>query len=284
MPCFTAPAAEKERNVVHMQCFPRNESGYFPGGPAGIIVESFMRAHKIPHVVHFGVDPEVSPTGRLPCIELNGETTAESHFIIERLAREFNLPEEKLSRAQRAKGIALRRIFEQSANFHHIRAFIVDNVETGARLFGPFLPVPKFMHGFAMGQARKNQIANLNTQGEGDLTDVQYHAEFLSDIEAAEAMLEESDFAVSSEFTHVDSTVFGYLSIIRSIARQLPADRLALVPAYQLVLRSAVINAYVDRVEAVTYPDAAKILAMTKADPKGKEPQSFPKQAFTKAN
>ena len=216
MPCFAAPAAEKERNVVHMQCFPRNEAGFFPGGPGGIIVESFMRAHKIPYVIHFGTDPAVSPTGRLPCIELNGgETTAESHFIIERLMAVFGI-DEQLERRQRAKGVALRRIFEQSANFHHIRAFIVDNVETGVKLFGPFLPVPKFMHGFAMGQARKNQIANLNAQGEGDLTDVQYHAEFLSDIEAAEAMLDEGDdFAVGGEFTHVDATVFGYLAIIR---------------------------------------------------------------------
>jgi glutathione S-transferase len=97
------------------------------------------------------------------------------------------------------------------------------------------LPVPRFMHGLAMGVARDNVIKTLNEQGTGDLTDAQYHEEFLADFTAAETLLERADFAVGDRYTHYDASVFAFLYITRGLARALQAldaARLEVVPAY----------------------------------------------------
>ena len=93
-------------------------------------------------------------------------------------------------------------------------------------------------------------IKVLNHQGSGDLTDAQYHVEWKRDFdfEAVEALLGGGKFAPGEKPTSYDATVFAFLHAQRKLATQLPG-----APALRFLAGSAVINAYLERVEALLF-------------------------------
>ena len=77
--------------TVRLHAFPRLEGSIGMSVPCAK-VETWLRLNIIPYEICFTLDPtSVSPTGRLPCVEWQGQRLVESSEIISRLAREFRI-------------------------------------------------------------------------------------------------------------------------------------------------------------------------------------------------
>ena len=87
--------AMNKQDVVYLYTFPPWARGV-TYSPFCLKVMAFMRLAHIPYVAIYTRDLGVTPTGRLPCIVLNGEVTCESSFIIERLKKHFKVDPRQL--------------------------------------------------------------------------------------------------------------------------------------------------------------------------------------------
>lgn len=253
-----ARRAAQQRDVVYLHVFPRLVSDNLHNSAPCLKVESFLRMYKVPYEVLYGMNNADSPTERLPFIELNGVAVAESAFIIEHVAAHFKLDIKPASSEAAGKTTMLRRLTEDSLRLHYYRHLMVDNwrklVPTYAKLTGLPVCVMSLIYTKTM---RPRLIATLNLHGQGDLTDAQYHAEFLADVKAIESQLTTQKFAVSDEKpTVADCSVFAWLQNVVWCARQGIA-----CPAVDYAAHSSVINAYLGRMEGLLYPDKSELLS-----------------------
>jgi glutathione S-transferase len=255
-------AATKGDGLAHLYVFPR-APGWLQISPGCLKAEAYLRLCKIPHIVHFTTDLGISPTGRLPYMEHGGVGIAESEAMIEHLQAAGAAPRETLSVEAAATGTALRRILEASCYFHFIRWNAVDNVALlETRWAGMLPPLPGFALRAILGQFRGDIIATLNLQGNGDLSDAQYQAEWLKDVVAVEALLSKHAFAVGDAPTAFDATVFAFLHAMQALGAEAPG-----APALEYAATSAVLRDYARRVEALTFPDAAAVIQRAVAAP-----------------
>jgi glutathione S-transferase len=237
--------AAQQKGVVYVFGFPPHPTLGQLGAPS-VKIETFLKLNKIKYEYVPTMDTSISPTERLPMIELDGVTVADSTYAIEYLIEKFNIAE-TLSPEQSAKGVAMRRILEDSARLSLYRFQMVDNMEVTVNRFTVMLPkVPRFVLALFMKKTfRKNLITMLNLHGHGDLTDEQYQQEFLADIKTIEQLLSQSQFAVADVPTRYDASVYGWLVPMR--APDLPVGQ---CPALAYAASSAVISSYMARVEA----------------------------------
>src|SRR5687767_760457 len=85
--------------------------------PFCLKLETWLRMAELPFEVG-SPSPTGAPKGKFPYVEVNGETIADSHHIIERLTRDRGVTlDEGLSPADAARGWALRRMLEEGTYF-----------------------------------------------------------------------------------------------------------------------------------------------------------------------
>jgi glutathione S-transferase len=240
-----ARRAAQVPGVVYLFTFPETPTLGQISGPCAKL-ETFLKLNKIKYEIVKTVTTATSPTGRLPMIEIDGVAVADSTFAIEYLIEKFNITE-SLSPAQEAKGIALRRIIEESARLSVLRFTFVDNTSMMVDRFHGLMPTaPRFIFDRVVRGMRKGLITMLNLHGHGDLTDEQYQQEFLADIKAIEQLLSQSQFAVADVPTRYDASVYGWLKA-NFLQADLPVGK---CPALAYAAASAPIQAYMTRVEA----------------------------------
>jgi glutathione S-transferase len=263
---FASEVAKQKKNVVYMYAFPRMAEIRTPAlSSAATKVEAFMRLAKIPYVFVGTQDYSNSPTERIPFISLNGKLTAESHFIIERIAKEFNVSlDGHLTPEEHAKGTAIRRILDDSTRLHHYRHQMVDNAPAVAAMFSKAMGAPLFLTKMFVKKMRSNLINMLNNHGQGDLTDEQYHAEWMRDVQALEGFLGNKPFFFGDRPTSYDCAAYGYLAGAVAISGMLPCPELKRIAEGPLA-------GFVKRMEAAVFPDLDAIL-------KAPLPQEFPAQ------
>ena len=259
-----ARVATQKRDVVHLFSYPRGPCLNL--SPPCLKLEAYLRMTSTPYVMHYTMSAEsVSATERLPYAEINGEGVADSQFIIERVQDVFKLDkDEGLSKEQRAKGHAIRRVIETSAYFGIERSMMVDNLAAVGDVWAPlFGPMPRATLDGILAEMRQGVITALNNQGNGDLTDAQYHAEWVKDLSAVETLIGDSDFALGNKPTSVDAAIFGSLDVTRALGELTGNTQ----PAVKFIRDSAVLSAYLARVEAVCFPDAKAVIAAAAAGP-----------------
>jgi hypothetical protein len=110
---------------------------------------------------------------------------------------------------------------------------------------------------------RPSVIKMLNGQGHGDLTDAQYHAEWLNDLRVIEHFLatSASGFALGSraEPTRYDAIAYAWLKLTRLPDVPEATTAHGAAGAVTLARTSPAITAYVERVEkAMSAKDAKK--------------------------
>jgi hypothetical protein len=223
-------------------------------------LEAFLKLHpQLPTVRVETRDASLSPTGRLPFIDFNGESIADSQFAIEFLMHKLPaicgdgaaagcVGEAGLPEGQMAKGVMLRRVLEDSARLSLYRYTIVDHPELLLHRFASAVPpcVPTAVVEFFLKRFRTTVITMLNLHGHGDLTDAQYQKEFLADIKTVEQLLSQSQFAVADMPTQYDATVYAWLKsglLLSDVPR-------GFSPAVAYAAASPVFQAYLQRVDA----------------------------------
>jgi glutathione S-transferase len=251
-----------EPGVVHIFMYPRWSKGPNISSPC-LKLETFLRIAKIPYVAHLSMDANpLSPTERLPFISYNGQLMAESEFIIQFLTEKFNVKiDGALEPEKHAHGLAIRRQVETFAGWGMYRQLWVDNPHVISKIFIEEMGAPRFLvNNIIVPKYRKGAIHMLNTTGHGDLTDPQYISELMRDLRSLELVLSKQSFLLTDSYpTSYDCSVFAYLHIMTVYCASLQTE------PFKFVQSSSVLQAYVDRMNKLAFPDMAAI-----ADPKAK--------------
>ena len=245
--------------VVYLYQFPRSER---LGSLSTFctIVETYLRLTGTKHEVVDVVDASMSPTGRLPYIELDGKGTADSEFIMERLARDLGHRAVPAGHVDQAVSTMLVRTLNHSIRLHMARHLWVDNTGAMRAEFtsaGKPFGTPALVVSLLCRKARQSSISLLNAEGQGDLSDVEYHAKYLADVRAVEGALEgfaEGKLQLSQAAI---ATAFTYLSYIVVVSPDCPAVRHA--------KKSATIKNFLHRIDHQAYPDAKTRLPLRPA-------------------
>jgi len=212
-------------------------------------IETFLRLAKIPYEVVDTPDPSFSPTGRLPYIELNGVGTADSDSILKRLAEVFpdKCGSNKATTLSLAVSHVVRKMLLRGTRMHYMRWVWVDNADIPIGRIIPFIPLPAFISRRILLGSRTSAITYLNEEGQGDLSDAEYHAQFLDEMIALETLITDPGVQLTNEARAAVYAILDWLWYIPDTATPCPAA--------QYLKRSAKLQALLRSIEAEAFPD-----------------------------
>jgi glutathione S-transferase len=178
-------------------------------------VETYLRMAGLAYECPRGADVRKSPKGKMPFIEDEGVTVADSAFIIDYLKRKYGDPlDSHLGVSERASVLACQRMFEENTYWAVLYFRWID--EAGWRLtreafFGGMRPPLKWivpflarriarreLHGHGMGRHARDEIAVI---GKKDLT-------------AAANFLGGKPFFMGAQPSSLDATTYSFLANI----------------------------------------------------------------------
>jgi len=102
-----------EKDKVYLFVFPGHPLTGMNPSPPCLKLETYLRLSGINYEIVKGVHLNNAPKQKLPFIELNGEATADSELIIQRLQDQFGSLDTHLDGAQRAAGVAFTRLVDE---------------------------------------------------------------------------------------------------------------------------------------------------------------------------
>ena len=261
MGCSTSNTASVNSTpgVVDLYVFPRTSAALHLSPPC-MKVESFLRWNKIPYIAHLTTDFSFSPTGRLPCAIIKNKLVADSEHIISELISAYNiLPPASMTPKLEREGRLVRVALEYATRYHVMRWQLVDHFDWVVDSSKEYAPsVPRWILKQAISAKNRNPaIDMLNTHGQGDLSQAEFHAEFLEDVKTVEGMVAETGaFIVTADApSRYDATVYSILNIIR-VAEAIKDD----APGAQYVTNSRVLQDYLRRMDHMCFPDMAGLL------------------------
>ena len=144
----------------------------------------------------------------------------------------------------------IQRAMNSTIKFAQFRLTMVENPRIITDNFKPVLPswIPQWVYALYIGRYRQRAIQMLNSEGYGDLTDEEYRHELLRDYKAVEEQIGNNKFILGDKISEADCHVFAWLVNFRDI------DLPEMEPCRQGKLR-----AYLDRVQALLFPDKANL-------------------------
>jgi glutathione S-transferase len=155
----------------------------------------------------------VAPKGKLPFIEDDGETIADSTFIREHLERKYGVDfDEGLSPAEQAQAWAVERMIEDHLYWAmvHDRWMIDANFARGPARF--FDAAPEAARSTIIAQARERVRQTLHGQGLGRHTGEEIAALAARSLGAASALIGDRRYLMGSRPCGADAIVFGVLA------------------------------------------------------------------------
>ena len=250
---FQQSIKEFKQDVVYLYGFPRPTGGLNLSPPV-IKVESFLRLAAIPYVYIATRDTTISPTERFPMIVHNGNIVSDSTFIVEYLVQAYNVKvDASLTAEQRAVGLGARRLLEANSSWCLYRSLVVDSTKAIVPFFAKEFGVARIVAKVMIYFVRKSMIKTLNTIGNGDLTDIQYRAEHLADVQALEALIGKNKYIVAEELTTYDCAVFNHLASTYYLIHSV--EGLDRFPAMQFLQQSSLLRNYHDTILLQLFPD-----------------------------
>jgi glutathione S-transferase len=176
-------------------------------------LETWLRMTGLPFEIVRVVDPRKGPKGKVPWIEDQGRTIADSAFIIEYLNQAYGAPRETgLDADQRAASLALQRLIEDHLYWAiaHGR-FLDDEVWPSTKtqfLAGfpaPFRPL--------VGRVVRKTIAkSLHLQGLGRHSQDDLYRLACDDLTALSTALGNKQYFFGERPTEIDATAYGFLA------------------------------------------------------------------------
>ena len=204
--------------------------------------------------------PFSAPKGKLPYITYDGETVADSHFIIRHLVqtRAVRDLDEGLSPAQRAESRAWQAYIEELVYpaVLQIRSIPENFEELKKEIFDW---VPWVIRPFLAWWARRTILTNLRGHGVGRHTTAEVNSilqEFVTSLTAAlEAKIGPSQpFFHGKEPTAIDAVIYGFLTNALGTLSN---------PSYSsLILESSTLRNYIARNTKLWFPEYRRILEM----------------------
>ena len=157
--------------------------------------------------------PLKAPKGKLPYIDDDGETVADSGMIIAHLVRKHGVdPDAKLDAHQRAVATAFTRLFEEHLYWAAIYTRWIDDagwLRTREAFFGR-LPPP--LRQLVPALVRRNMRRQLWDQGMGRHSRDEIMALGSADLDAVADFLGDKPFLMGGEASSVDATAYAFLA------------------------------------------------------------------------
>jgi glutathione S-transferase len=189
-----------------------------------------------------------SPKGKLPYVNDDGETVADSTFIRWHLEKKYHIDFDRgLTAEQRAVAWAFEKMLEDNLYWAVVYERWMDdaNFNKGPRNF--FRAVPAPIRPFVIGMIRRQVRRSLHGQGMGRHSREEITALATKAIDATAALLGKKPYMLGQEPTGLDATAFPFIAGV-------------LCPVFDTPLRAAAnrhdnLKRYVDRTMVRFYPD-----------------------------
>jgi glutathione S-transferase len=182
--------------------------------PFCLKLETYLRMAEIPYEVVIG-DMGKAPKGKLPYIEDNGKTIADSNLIIEYLKTTYgDRVDRSLSKADKAISLAMCRLIDENLYWVIVYSRWIDPTnwqKTKADYFN-FLPAPLRL--FVPNLARKSVIDSLKGHGIGKHTPQEIYEIGCRDLAALSDFLGDKKFMMGDEPTSIDAVVYAVVTNI----------------------------------------------------------------------
>ena len=186
----------------------------FPNfSPFCMKVETWLRMAGLDYRVAVELGPHKGPLGKLPFVRDGGETIADSHSIIARLAQKHGRDlDASLSAEQRATRHAFDRLLSEHLYWAMVHARWVDDAawpQVRALFFGSLpWPLKSLLPRFA----RRGMIAQLKSHGLGRHPRDEIYARAAQDLQALADQLGEQPYFLGAQPTTLDAAAYAFLA------------------------------------------------------------------------
>lgn len=219
--------------------------------PFCLKLETYLRMAELPYEIHFVMDPQKSPKGKLPCIKIEGQVIGDSELIIDLLKEKYgDVLDNDLSDEQRALATLLEANFAD--RLYWMMVYFNWQDEAGwqqvKRIF--FEKLPSFSKLFVPNLVRKSMIKTLYLQGTGRHSREEILRMAYKSLDAAAIILGQNKFFLGSEIRSIDATAFGFLAIIVWMPHEHPLK--------SYLQKHVNILQYCDRIWSIFYPELTK--------------------------
>lgn len=178
-------------------------------------LETWLRMTGLPFEVTRVVDPRKGPKGKVPWIEDQGRTIADSALIIEYLTKTYGDPlGARLDESARASSLALQRLIEEHLYWAIAYGRFLDDEawpSTKTQFLAGF-PAP--LRPLVGRLVRKTITKSLHMQGLGRHTPEEIQRIAGTDVTALSAFLGDKPFFFGDRPTELDATAYGFLAQI----------------------------------------------------------------------
>ena len=176
-------------------------------------VENYLRMAGLPYECPRKADIFKSPKGKMPYIDDNGKVLADSTFIVDYLKATYgDKLDAKLTARQRALGLVIQRMFEESLYWPVVYSRWIEdvgfNTVKGAAFAKLKFPLRQLIPVFARRGLRKQ----LHAQGTGRHSRDEIYAIGCRDVTALSELLGDQAFYLGDEPTSVDATAYAFLA------------------------------------------------------------------------
>lgn len=178
-------------------------------------VETYLRMAKIPYAMQFIKDPRKAPKSKLPFIKDNGETIADSSFILEYLEKTYDVALDRDLSSHR-KGIArmITGALEERLYFALVYSRWIDDTNWPKIRETWFSDLPVLVRGFLPNMVRKGLIRSLKGHGIGlhSAEDI-YHIG-IRDLQGLVDVIGDQKYMLGDAPASVDAVAFSFIANI----------------------------------------------------------------------
>ncbi|XP_065194365.1 failed axon connections homolog [Sycon ciliatum] len=200
---------EKTSGMVYLHQFPRCTKG--PNiSPFCLKMETFLRMAKIDYEAIGSLT--MGPKGKVPFIVLDGETVADSDFIIEFLIKRFNLTmNDHLDERQKAVAHAMEQMLEENTiwtlGYHMLNDRCLEDTP------GLMFLNPGMLKSLAFKMYGSMRLSkNLHAQGMGRHSGDEVATIVRKDLGSVSALLGKNRYVMGDQVTAYDAAVFALLA------------------------------------------------------------------------
>ncbi|MDP2824341.1 MAG: glutathione S-transferase family protein [Sulfuritalea sp.] len=191
--------------------------------PFCLKLELYLRMAGLPYRNRYTLELHKTPKGKLPWIDDDGITVADSGLIIEYLKHKFGDPlDGQLDQSQRARALAIARLIEE----HLYWAMLYDRwiAPQGWEMTQPafFGALPWPLRAIVPLVARRGMRAELRGHGMGRHAPEQIHALGIADVDALATLLGDQDYFLGAQPTSVDAIATAFLANILMVPLETP--------------------------------------------------------------
>ena len=176
-------------------------------------LETWLRMAGLPFEIEHVVDPRKGPKGKVPWIEDQGRTIADSSFIIEYLKQAYGDPlGAHLSPDERATSLALQRLIEEHLYWAIAHGRFLDD-EVWPSTKTPFLAgFPAPLRPLVGRVVRKTIAKSLYMQGLGRHSQEELYRLACDDLTALSTSLGRKQYFFGERPTELDAIGYGFLA------------------------------------------------------------------------